>query len=50
MTNEVLAKVLCHNLCCLNQEAHELGFDFVPRNISQDWENPLKLLPFSVLK
>jgi transposase len=25
MGNEVLAKVLCHNLCCLNQEAHELG-------------------------
>ena len=27
MKNEVLAKVLCHNLCCLIQEMHELGID-----------------------
>lgn len=25
MANEVLCKVLCHNLCVLNQEQHELG-------------------------
>src|SRR5262249_50052864 len=25
MVNEVLCKILCHNLCCLIQEAHELG-------------------------
>jgi transposase len=27
MKNEVLAKLVCHNICCLNQEAHELGID-----------------------
>src|SRR5206468_7265528 len=27
MKNEVLAKIVCHNLCCVNQEAHELGID-----------------------
>jgi transposase len=25
MTNEVLCKILCHNICCLSQESHELG-------------------------
>jgi transposase len=25
MVNEVLCKVICHNICCLIQEAHELG-------------------------
>lgn len=27
MVNEVLCKVLCHNLCVLIQEQHELGID-----------------------
>ena len=27
MVNEVLCKLLCHNLCCLIQEEHELGID-----------------------
>jgi transposase len=27
LTNEALAKVLCHNLCVLIQEQHELGID-----------------------
>ena len=27
MVNEVLCKVLCHNLCVLNQEQHELGIE-----------------------
>lgn len=27
MVNEVLAKVLCHNICCLIQAVHELGVD-----------------------
>jgi len=27
MVNEVLCKFLCHNLCCLIQEQHELGID-----------------------
>lgn len=25
MTNEVLCKILCHNICCLIQESYELG-------------------------
>jgi hypothetical protein len=25
MVNEVLCKILCHNLCVLIQEQHELG-------------------------
>jgi len=25
MTNEVLCKIICHNICCLIQESHELG-------------------------
>jgi transposase len=25
--NEVLAKILCHNLCCLIQSMYELGID-----------------------
>ena len=25
MVNEVLCKLLAHNLCCLNQEEHVLG-------------------------
>lgn len=25
MRNEALAKILCHNLCCLIQSAYELG-------------------------
>jgi transposase len=27
MVNEVLCKILCHNICCLIQETHELGID-----------------------
>ena len=27
MVNEVLCKIICHNLCCLIQEQHELGID-----------------------
>lgn len=27
MINEVLCKIICHNVCCLIQEAHELGID-----------------------
>jgi len=25
MVNEVLCKIVCHNICCLIQESHELG-------------------------
>jgi transposase len=27
MVNEVLCKIICHNICCLIQEAHELGIE-----------------------
>lgn len=27
MKNETLAKFVCHNVCCVNQEAYELGID-----------------------
>ena len=27
MKNEVLCKLVAHNLCCLIQEQHELGID-----------------------
>jgi len=27
MKNEVLAKLVCHHICCVNQEAFELGID-----------------------
>lgn len=26
-TNEVLCKILCHNICCLIQSSYELGTD-----------------------
>jgi transposase len=29
MVNEVLCKILCHNICCLIQESYELGIDTV---------------------
>jgi transposase len=27
MKNEVLAKLVCHNICCLIQSAHEFGIN-----------------------
>lgn len=29
MVNEVLCKIICHNICCLIQETHELRIDTV---------------------
>ncbi len=29
MVNEVLCKIICHNICCLIQESYELGIDTV---------------------
>ena len=29
MVNEVLCKIICHNICCLIQESHELGIETV---------------------
>ena len=33
--NEVLCKVICHNVCCVIQEMHELGID--PMFWEDDW-------------
>jgi transposase len=30
MINEVLCKIICHNICCLIQESHELGISSLP--------------------
>ncbi|MEX0678500.1 MAG: hypothetical protein WD063_15575 [Pirellulales bacterium] len=27
MVNEVLCKIVCHNICCLIQESYELGIE-----------------------
>jgi hypothetical protein len=27
MKNEVLCKILCHNICCVIQEMYELGIE-----------------------
>jgi len=27
MTNEVLCKILCHNICCVIQAMYELGIE-----------------------
>ena len=47
MRNEVLCKVICHNVCCVIQETHELGIgpvfwdgDAVPD------DGPRMILPF----
>ena len=29
MRNEVLCKIICHNICCLIHESHELGIDTI---------------------
>lgn len=33
MVNEVLCKIICHNICVLIQESHELGID------ATNWKN-----------
>lgn len=39
MRNEALAKILCHNICCLIQSIHEFGVD------AKFWEQPMKVVP-----
>ena len=41
--NEVLCKLLCHNLCCLIQEQHELGIEAVFHK--EDKAAPLTMAP-----
>lgn len=36
MQNEVLCKILCHNICCLIQAMYELGIE--PTFWGQPWE------------
>lgn len=35
-TNEILCKVLCHNLCCLVQSFYELGIE------AEFWRGPIQ--------
>ena len=44
MVNEVLAKVLCHNLCVVIQASHELGLDAV--FCTESRVSAQKVLPF----
>ena len=37
MRNEALAKILCHNICCLIQSIHEFGVD------AKFWADPMKV-------
>ncbi len=37
MRNEALAKILCHNICCLIQSIHEFGVD------AKFWNEPMQL-------
>lgn len=45
MVNEVLCKVICHNVCCVIQETHELGIDPVFWEDAAD-DSPQMILPF----
>lgn len=40
MKNEVLCKIICHNICCLIQESHELGIDTTFWADSSDAQKP----------
>jgi hypothetical protein len=49
MVNEVLCKIICHNICCLIQESMNLG-SALTALVSLQWQNPgeqvtLRLLP-----
>lgn len=36
MTNEVLCKILCHNICCLIQAMYELGIEPTFWDVSEE--------------
>src|SRR5271170_366113 len=44
MKNEVICKVICHNVCCVIQEMHELGIDPVFWEDAED-EGASMILP-----
>src|SRR5262245_25829016 len=50
MRNESLAKIVCHNLCCVIQEWHELGIDptawGMPARKSDEPSGPVAILRF----
>ena len=50
MMNEALAKLVCHNLCCVIQEWHELGIDptdwGMPARNKDEPSGPVAVLPF----
>ena len=43
MVNESLCKILCHNICVLNQEQHELGIETVFWKDAPNVEGPQSL-------
>jgi transposase len=48
MTNEVLAKLVCHNLCCLISAWYELGIEpvFCPEPACTEKEGPAHIIKF----
>jgi len=50
MMNEALAKIICHNLCCVIQEWYELGIDptdwGMPARKKDDPSGPVAILRF----
>ena len=50
MKNEALAKIVCHNLCCVIQEWYELSIDptawGMPARKSDEPSEPLAILKF----
>jgi hypothetical protein len=36
MTNEVLCKIVCHNICCVIQAMYELGIELTFWEVSAD--------------
>jgi len=50
MMNEALAKIVCHNLCCVIQEWYEIGIDptdfGMPARKKDESSEPVAILQF----
>ena len=46
MKNEVLCKLLAHNLCCLVSASYELGIELLFSAEKTQGEGPRDILPF----